>query len=83
MTESSVATFFQQAGPTAAAVALLYMVWLFVSGKVHSDSEMKAKDSIIDKLERINESLVQRLAQTNDIFQKAIERGYTTKGDQK
>lgn len=83
MTESNIVVLFQQAGPTAAAVALLYMVWLFVSGKVHSDSEMKSKDTIIDRLERINDSLVQRLAQTNDIFEKAIERGYTTKGDDK
>lgn len=78
MTESAVTQLWlSNIGLGAAAVALLYVVYLFVSGKVHSQSEMDAKDDVIAKLEKMNAALVVRLDQTNAIFEKAIDRGYT------
>lgn len=77
MTESAVAQFIVEAEPVAAALILLYVVYLFVSGKIHSQSEMDSKNEVIEKLEEMNREVVAQLRQTNDIFERAINHGYT------
>lgn len=74
----SEATVLQLISTGGAAVAFFWVVWQFIKGNIHSTSAMKAKDEQIHKLEVMNKTVVDQLAQTNKIFERAIERGYTT-----
>lgn len=78
MNESTITQLLIDAQPIAAAIALLYVVYLFVSGKIHSQSEMDSKNETISKLEAMNKEVVAQLRQTNDIFEHAISHGYTS-----
>jgi hypothetical protein len=73
MSESSV---LQLVSTTGAAAALLYVLYLIVSGKLHTDSEVDALNEVIAKLETMNKTVVDQLKQTNDIFEATIERVY-------
>ncbi len=75
MTEGAI---LQLISTTGAAVVLFWVVYQFITGKLHSNSELEARDATIETLERMNETVVGQLKQTNDIFERAIERGYTT-----
>lgn len=77
MTEAAI---LQLISTTGAAAVLFWVVYQFITGKIHSNSELEARDEVISKLEKMNQTIVDQLKQTNDIFEKAIERGYTAAG---
>lgn len=74
----SEATLLQLLSTGGAAVAFFWVIWQFINGKIHTSSAMDAKDEQIQRLEAMNKTVVDQLAQTNKIFERAIDRGYTT-----
>lgn len=76
MTESAVLQLIATGG---AAVVLFWVVYQFINGHLHSDSEIRARDAVIEKQDDVIASLTAQLEQVNEIFEKAVDRGYTSR----
>lgn len=62
---------------SGAAVVLFWVVWQFVSGKIHNQSEIDAYKKREDDLLRINQKYADQFDAVNDILEKAVdERRY-------
>ena len=71
MTEAAV---LQIISTTGAAAVLFWIVYQFITGKLHTNSELDARDRVITKQDGTIERLTTQLEQTNDILDKAMDR---------
>lgn len=62
---------------SGAAVVLFWVVWQFVGGKIHNQSEIDAYKKREEDLLRINQKYSDQFDAVNDMFEKLVdERRY-------
>ena len=77
MSESAV---LQLLSTTGAAAALFWVVFQFISGRLHNQAEIDAYIKRVDELTRVNQKYADQFDKVNDILEKAINRGYNERG---
>lgn len=77
MSETAV---LQLISTTGAAVALFWVVYQFIAGKIHNQAEIDAYRERIRELVALNQKYADQFDKVNDILETAIERGYTATG---